>query len=125
MSQSVRVVRAGERSEDPTPTPGMTREEAILGDGAWSGVAHTEPGAVTAWHTHPGWDTYVYVVAGSLRVESGARGADVADASRDDFVLIPRGVVHRESNPGSEPTRAVVTRVGSGPLVENVDGPEG
>lgn len=48
----------------------------------------------------------------------------MAEATVDDFVLIPRGIVHRESNPGDEPSRVVVTRVGSGPLVENVDGPE-
>jgi uncharacterized RmlC-like cupin family protein len=40
-----------------------------------------------------------------------------------DFGLIPRGVVHREGNPGTEPNEAIVFRVGEGEILVNVDGP--
>ena len=41
-----------------------------------------------------------------------------------DFVLIPKGVVHREGNAGAEPTDGVIIRVGEGPVTVNLDGPE-
>jgi oxalate decarboxylase/phosphoglucose isomerase-like protein (cupin superfamily) len=44
-------------------------------------------------------------------------------AARGDFVLIPKGVVHREGNPGTEPNEAIVFRVGEGEVLVNVDGP--
>jgi len=50
---------------------------------------------------------------------------DAADASAGDFVLIPKHVVHRESNVGSTASLEVVTRSGTGPLTINVDGPTG
>ena len=40
-----------------------------------------------------------------------------------DFVLIPKGVVHREGNPGTKPNEAIVFRVGEGEVLVNVDGP--
>jgi hypothetical protein len=38
-------------------------------------------------------------------------------------VLIPKGVVHREGNPGHEPNEAIVFRVGERELLVNVEGP--
>jgi hypothetical protein len=47
------------------------------------------------------------------------------DASAGDFVLIPRGLIHREgSAAGSTGVEAVLLRVGEGEIVANVDGPE-
>ncbi len=45
------------------------------------------------------------------------------ETTAGDFTLIPKGVVHRESNPGIEEQVVAVFRVGSGILVVNVDGP--
>ena len=39
-------------------------------------------------------------------------------------MLIPKGLVHREGNPGGESSYLVVVRVGTGEPVFNVDGPE-
>ena len=47
----------------------------------------------------------------------------VDDAVAGDFLFVPRGAVHREANPGSEESRLVVVRAGTGALVVNVDGP--
>jgi hypothetical protein len=56
----VTVVRPEDRQ--PTPaTPGMVREAAYPGDRRWAGFARTEPGMISGWHHHDGWDTYVYV----------------------------------------------------------------
>lgn len=105
------------------PTPGMTRQQAIAVPGTWSGVAYTEPGMVSGWHHHGGYDSTIYIVAGRLRMESGPGGADVVEAGPGDFVFVPRGAVHREGNPGLEPSELVVVRAGEGPAVVNVDGP--
>jgi uncharacterized RmlC-like cupin family protein len=119
----VLVVRAGERTPGE-PTPGLSREEALVGPGFWSGLVETEPGNVSGWHHHGDYDILVYVIAGALRVEAGPGGADVSEAGPDDFLLIPKGVVHRETNPGDELFSAVVVRVGTGQPVFNVEAPE-
>jgi hypothetical protein len=36
---------------------------------------------------------------------------------------VPRGAIHREGNPGGEPSEIVVVRSGHGPVVINVVGP--
>ncbi len=121
--EDVRVIRAAERSEEATPTPGMRREQAVAAERLWSGVAHTGPGMASGWHHHGDHETSVYVVSGRLRMESGPGGSRSVEASPGDFVLIPPGVVHRESNPSDEESLLVLTRVGDGPTVVNVDGP--
>lgn len=37
---------------------------------------------------------------------------------------MPAGLVHRDVNPADEPQEIVLTIVGDGPLVVNVDGPD-
>jgi uncharacterized RmlC-like cupin family protein len=86
--------------------------------------AHTEPGQISGWHHHGEFDTFFYCIAGRVRIEHGPGGAEVDEAEPGDFGRIPRGVVHRESNPADEGGIAVVFRVGSGVPVINVDGPD-
>ena len=122
---SVQVVRAGEFRQAAAATPGMDRREAFAGGDAWAGTVRTEAGVITGWHTHAGYDTYVYVLSGSARVEYGPGGRIGVDAGPGDFVLIPRGLVHREgSSAGSNGVEAVLVRVGHGELVTNVDAPD-
>ena len=104
-------------------TPGMTREEAIAVPGMWAGLVRTDAGMTTGWHHHADYETTIYVVSGTLRMESGPGGADVVDAGAGDFLRVPKGAVHREGNPGDEESRLVVVRAGTGPAVVNVDGP--
>ena len=105
------------------PTPGMSRRLGLRTAGMWSGTVDTEPGAVTGWHHHGEHDTTLYIVSGRFRLESGPGGRDVVEGGPGDFLHVPAGAVHRESNPGAEPSRAVVVRCGTGTPTTNVDGP--
>ncbi len=105
------------------PTPGMVREEAIAEGGMWAGLVLTEGGTTSGWHHHGDHDSTIYVVEGTLRMESGLDGAVVDEAVEGDFLFVPRGAVHREANPGEVTSRLVVVRSGTGPLVVNVEGP--
>ena len=105
------------------PTAGMIRERAIEVEGLWAGLARTHPGSTTSWHHHGAYETSIYVVAGSLRMESGPGGQHIIDARPGDFLHVPAGAIHRESNPGASESSIVVVRAGTGPPTTNVDGP--
>jgi uncharacterized RmlC-like cupin family protein len=101
----------------------MVREEALAAEGLWAGLARTDAGMVSGWHHHGEHDSVIYVLTGVLRMESGPDGHDVVEAQPGDFVHVPPGVIHRESNPSEEEGRVVVVRAGTGPVVFNVEGP--
>ena len=105
-------------------TPGMERQEAFATDRMWAGFIRTEPRMVSSWHHHGEYETAIYVLSGSLRMESGPGGSDIVEAGPGDFVLVPRGVVHRESNPSGEPADLIGVRAGRGESTFNVDAPE-
>ena len=92
-------------------TPGVDRREAFADDHVWAGRSRTGAG------------TYVFQTQGRLRLEFGPGGSESVEGGPGDFVLIPKGVVHREGNPGTEPNEAIVFRVGAGEILVNVDGP--
>jgi uncharacterized RmlC-like cupin family protein len=122
---SVRVVRAGERVQAEAQTPGMFRTEAFASEGLWAGTVTTLPGLITGWHHHGDFDSYIYVLSGTLRIEYGPGGTLAAEAGPGDFVSIPQGAIHREgSERGSAGVEAVIFRVGSGPPAVNMEGPE-
>ena len=122
IAEPARRIGPDERVEGHA-TPGMTREEAIAVDGMWSGFVRTAGGAASGWHHHGDYDTTIFVVSGSLRMESGPGGSSVVDAAPGDFIFVPKGSVHREANPGDDESHLVVVRAGTGPAVVNVDGP--
>ena len=106
-------------------TPGMDRRQAFHDDAAWVGTVRTEPGVLTGWHSHPGYDTYIGVTSGHAVVEFGAGGERSLTAGPGDVIRIGRGVVHREGTAaGSNGVEAMLFRVGSGKVVENMDGPD-
>jgi uncharacterized RmlC-like cupin family protein len=117
------VIRPTDRG-DTVQTVGMSREEAVTGPGYWSGFATADPGSASGWHHHGDYDSVAYVVTGRFRVKSGPGGREVAEAGPGDFMLIPKGLVHSEENPGEDRSQIVVTRVGTGEPVFNVEGPE-
>ena len=78
---------------------------------------------VSGWHHHGAYESVIYVMTGRLRMESGSEGLDVVEAGPGDFLLVPRGAIHREGNPGDEEGTVIVVRSGSGPPVTNVDAP--
>ncbi len=105
------------------PTPGKVREEAIAAGRLWSGLVRTEPGVTSGWHHHGEHDTSVYVIDGTVRIEFGPGGGQAVEAGPGDFLHIPKHIVHRELNTGSNPSQEIVSRSGTGPLSINVDGP--
>jgi uncharacterized RmlC-like cupin family protein len=105
------------------PTPGIAREQAVQTEHMWSGFVRTEPGMVSGWHHHGEYESTIYVLTGSLRMEFGPGGGEAFQAAPGDFVFVGRHVVHRESNPSSERGTLVVVRAGEGEPVINVDGP--
>lgn len=114
---------APEARIETDPTPGIVREQAIGVKGLWAGLARTEAGMISGWHHHCAYETSIYVLSGRLRMESGPGGAEVVEAVTGDFIHVPAGAVHRESNPGATESRIVVVRAGEGPPTVNVDGP--
>jgi uncharacterized RmlC-like cupin family protein len=104
MSEIYRIT-ASERVEGQA-TPGIRREQAVRTDGMWGGLATTEPGMVSGWHHHAGYESTTYVISGALRMEFGPGGTQSFDAGPGDFVFVGRNAIHRESNPSNEPSRS-------------------
>jgi uncharacterized RmlC-like cupin family protein len=101
----------------------MTRERAIEVEGLWAGFVRTEPGMTSGWHHHGEYETSIYVAHGTLRMESGVEGRDVIDAEAGDFLHVPQGAIHRESNHGDHQSHLIVVRAGHGVPTINVEGP--
>jgi uncharacterized RmlC-like cupin family protein len=116
------VVTPDDRMPGPS-TPGMARQQAFVTDQMWAGLARTQAGMVSGWHHHGDYQTTIYVLTGALRLEFGPDGSNTVEARPGDFVYVPKGVVHRESNPSAEPGDIVVVRTGRGESTINVDGP--
>ncbi len=123
MSEPVKVV-TNEGLKSGPPTPGMNRAEAFATDAVWVGEVRTDPGVMSGWHHHGEHATYGRVLSGSARVEFGPGGSETLEAGPGDFFHVPPHTVHREGNPGDREHVVVVVRLGSGPTVVNVDGPE-
>jgi uncharacterized RmlC-like cupin family protein len=118
------VVRIAQADRRPgVPTPGLSREEALDTGTLWAGVVRTDAGMLSGWHHHGDHESVIFVMTGALRMESGPGGADVVVAGPGDFLLVPRGVIHREGNPSENRGTVVVVRSGSGVAVVNVEGP--
>jgi uncharacterized RmlC-like cupin family protein len=120
----VTVVRRSERRLPEQTTPGMQREEAIAAPDTWIGTVRTEPGIQTGWHHHGTHVSYIYVLAGNARMEFGPGGAEVLDCESGDVIRVEPGVIHREITVGTQPSEAIIFRVGSGEVTVNTDGPD-
>jgi uncharacterized RmlC-like cupin family protein len=120
MTSELRLIKKDALQADPNPTPGMTRAHAITAEGLTSGTVSVGPGVMSGWHHHGTHETSIYVLRGTLHMEF-ASGA--FDAREGDFIHVPAGAAHRESNPGSAPNLAVFSRAGSGTVTVNVEGP--
>ena len=119
-----KIVRAQQRlRQTALQTAGVFREEAFSTEDVWVGVVTTEPGEMSAWHHHGDHDTYAYVVSGLKRIEYGQGGTLSVIAGPDDFIHLPKGLMHREGNPSGELSRSIAFRMGSGPATINVEGP--
>jgi uncharacterized RmlC-like cupin family protein len=118
----VRIIRAGDLVA-ADPTPGMDRQRAFELPGLWSGQVTTAPGVVSGWHHHDSNESALYVVSGVLRFEFDGHDGYL-DAEAGDFIHVPAFTIHRESNPTSQPSVAVIARAGGGIPTVNVERPE-
>jgi uncharacterized RmlC-like cupin family protein len=104
-------------------TPGLLREVAFAEGAATQMRSRAEPQAASGWHHHGACDVFGYVVSGAARFEFGPDGSEMTDVEQGGFFHVPAGLIHRDVNPLDAPQELVLTIVGSGPLVVNVDGP--
>ena len=106
------------------PTAGMERLTVYEEGGTWAGWIRTDAGVAGGWHHHGGHDSFIYILRGALLIDYGPGGGSSIQASAGDFIFNPANVVHRETTSTEGEVEAFVLRVGDGPLVVNVDGPE-
>ena len=97
-SQGIKVTRSGKRSPTPAPAEHFTGSVSVDRFLIESAPSHTsgasvtfEPGARTAWHSHPLGQTLI-VTAGAGWVQQW--GGQVQEIREGDIVWIPPGVKH-------------------------------
>ena len=97
--------------------PGMERAIAVSirtvgARGLYSSIVTTAPGERTRIHHHGECETSSYVLSGEAHYTFGPTGVEEAfDAATGDFVYIPAGEVHVESNASaSEPLVVLLSR---------------
>ena len=71
----IRVFRPEDRRDaSDAATPGMHRLEADAGAGFWLGTVTTDPNVISGWHHHAGYETVIYVLRGSARLDAWVDG---------------------------------------------------
>ena len=122
---SVFVVRAREAPPPPGPaTPGMDRRLLVEHDDRWIGWVRVEPGSESGWHHHNERDTYIFVTRGRISIEYGPGGRASVEGTPGDLIFMPRHTVHRELTAPEDAGECFLVRIGPGPQVVNVDGPD-
>jgi uncharacterized RmlC-like cupin family protein len=99
-----RRIQPDERDKQRDNHPGMSREIAISralvgSENLYASVVRTPPGGTTRVHHHGDCETSIYILSGRARFTWGPKGTEhelIADPG--DFVYIPAGEVHVESN---------------------------
>jgi uncharacterized RmlC-like cupin family protein len=105
-------------------TPGLVREVAFATQRAML-IHATCGGHITSgWHHHGTREVLGHVMRGRVRFEFGPDGSESTEVEEGGFFHVPAGLVHRDVNPGAQPQDLVISFVGTGPLVVNVDGPD-
>lgn len=105
-------------------TPGVVREVAVETGRATLMRVRAEGRAASGWHHHGDRDVLGYMVRGRARFEFGPSGTESTEVEEGGFFHVPAGLIHRDVNPGDQPQEIVLSIVGDGPLVVNVDGPQ-
>jgi uncharacterized RmlC-like cupin family protein len=125
MSGDIRLVRPDTREGfTPRGSEGIAVEHTHVTENAWAGIVRFEPRGNIGWHHHGEHDTYVYVLSGGLHVEFGPGGRKAVEAAADDFVVIPKRTIHRETNPTEGPSTLAFVRVGKGRVTFDAEGPD-
>jgi uncharacterized RmlC-like cupin family protein len=120
-------IRRGELSGDTRQTAGMTRLEAISGEGAgsekvWMGQTHVAPGTSSGDHHHGEAETAIYVLSGHP-VFVFAEGDQEVRLSTEpgDYIFVPPFVPHREENPDTEEAVVIIARSSQEGIVVNLE----
>ncbi len=123
-----KLIRPKDREAQRDNHPGMSREIAISrlhvgSESLYSSVVKTPPGGMTRIHHHGPCETSVYVISGRARFTWGPSGTEyelIADPG--DFVYIPAGELHVESNVSlTEPLEVLETPNCSEPVTVIAD----
>ena len=104
-------------------TEGMLRQNAItsVSENLCASVMIAKPHSGSAIHHHGDQDTIVYAASGHGTVVSeGGKKRQVLKPG--DFVLIPAYAEHQEVNDGDGEVKWIITRSGTEPIVQNLDG---
>jgi uncharacterized RmlC-like cupin family protein len=123
MSERPFVIRAGQGQAGPS-TPGMERLTLLERPDAWAGWVWTDAGVAGGWHHHGGHDSYIYLLRGSITIDFGPGGRESVTAGPGDFIFNPANLVHRETTHPDQDAEVFVVRVGGGPHLVNVEGPD-
>lgn len=105
-------------------TPGITRKVAFKSDTNALVQVHVDGGVSSGWHHHCDRHVFAHLIEGSAVIEYGPGGTEHLDVEAGGFFHLPPRTVHRDGNPVDEAQLWIISFVGPGPLVENVDGPE-
>jgi uncharacterized RmlC-like cupin family protein len=105
-------------------TPGLRRRVAFDADGHWFGHVEAAPEVMSGWHHHGDNVTIGYVIEGHLTLEFGPGGTENIEVGPGEYFRVPEHVVHREGNMATRPGEVVLVRMGTGPVVVPVDGPD-
>lgn len=123
MSEAVQVL-SDDHLRQAEGTPGLARRVAFEDEGHWFGRVEAAPETMSGWHHHGNNVTVGYVLKGEVTLEFGRGGRDRVVAKEGDYFEVPRNVVHREGNRATVAGEAIVVRIGDGPVVVPVEGPD-
>lgn len=123
MSEPVRKLSDDELRE-AQGTPGLTRRVAFEADGHWFGHVEAAPEKMSGWHHHGDNVTLGYVLEGKVTIEFGPGGREHVEVNEGEYFEVPKHLVHREGNMSTDTGEVVLARVGEGPVVFPVDGPD-
>jgi len=124
MATTPQVV-TGQDLKENRETPGIVRRVAFHTDANVLVEAHVEGGVSSGWHHHGDRHVYAHLLEGAAVIEYGPGGRDSVEIEAGGFFYLPPGVVHRDINPSADPQRWIISFVGAGPLVANMDEPPG
>lgn len=104
-------------------SPNLVRETPFPGGDVLTMRVRAAGGAAAGWHHHGENVYFGYAVDGPSETEYGPRGTEVARIEVGECFHVPPGLVHRDTNPGTEAHTGIVWLCGGEPWVVNVDGP--
>src|SRR3712207_2509710 len=112
----VRLIRAGEDSDQTAQTAGLARRAGIDIDSTgskrlWMARASAPPGMRSAPHHHGEAETGAYVLSGRCRFYFGEGFSEYVDAGPGDLVFVPAHTPHIEENLSQdEPAEFIAVR---------------